>query len=256
MKPALREFAANIYSQLGEDGMLERLLLDVGVKYQTCAEFGAWDGLFCSNTAHLWKDQGWKSLQIEPNEDRFEELQKNTAGYEVSCFKEIVLPKHINRQISRIGPLDVLSIDVDGVDYYLLEAMTFLPRILIIEYNQSVPPHLDIRQGIASGGQCFSASALATKRLAESKGYQLAGRSESNLFFVQRGEGDPSEFYETEWDRLFSWDEYTYLVGDMVGKVTFVGRGPYWGYGEEQLDYALRTEGTDPPWKKFYDVSS
>lgn len=258
MKPKLSDFAANVYSQLGEDGMLERLLQDVGVEYQTCAEFGAWDGLFCSNTAHLWRDQDWASIQIEPDKERFGFLKGNTVGQgyrKVQALRETVTPNNINALLSPLGPLDVLSIDVDGADYYLFEALSIRPRVVIIEYNQSIPPHMDIRQGQMGGGQSFSASALATKRLAECKGYRVAGRSETNLFLVHESAADPSEFYETEWDKLFSWDEYTYLIGDMSGAITFVGHGPYWGYGDKELDYSLRTDGAAPPWKKFYDVS-
>jgi hypothetical protein len=252
MKPKLSEFAANVYSQLGEDGMLARLLEDFGVRHKTCAEFGAWDGLFCSNTAHLWRDQGWKSIQIEPNDQRFAELEVNVRGHDVKAIKDLVYPQTIDDLLSGIGPLDVLSIDVDGADWYLFDAMTITPRIVIIEYNQSIPPHLDIRQSHA-GMETFSASALAIKKLAESKGYQVAGRSETNLFLVHESQGDPSAFYETEWDRLFTWDEYTYLIGDMTGNVTFVGRGPYWGHGTSRLDYPLRTDGAQPPWKQYYE---
>ncbi len=256
-KPQLREFASNTYSQLGEDGMLEQLLKDVGVRHETCAEFGAWDGLFCSNTARLWKDNHWKSIQIEPDPDRFQELKANTSGYDVVTKKKHILPSNINFELPDIGPLDVLSIDVDGFDYELFDALTLRPRIVIIEYNQSVPPHMEIRQVLQEGDfHSFSASALSVKKLAERKGYRVAGRSETNLFLVEEHEVDPADFYETEWEKMFSWDEYTYLITDMAGRTTFVGRGPYWGHAVEPLTYALRTEGEQPPWRKYLDIDA
>lgn len=252
-KPTLRSFGHNVYSQRGEDGMLERLLLDIGVKYKKCGEFGAWDGLFLSNTARLWKDQRWESIQVEGDAGRAELLRKNVEGYDVVVKECLIYPNNVDKVFSLLGPLDVLSIDVDGMDYEIFEAMTITPRIIIIEYNQSVPPHLDIRQMQETGKPVrnFSASALAMKRLAESKGYQVAGRSETNLFLVHKSAGDPSHYYETEWEKLFSWDEYTYLIGDMVGNVTFVGRGPYWGYCTDPIEYPLRTEGEDQIWRKY-----
>lgn len=251
MKPLLHDYASNAYSQLGEDGMIERLLADYGVDYHTCAEFGAWDGLHCSNTALLWRDQDWTSIQIEPHEERYGELVENAKGYAVQPLREIVTPANVDRLLTSQGSLDLLSIDVDGYDYEIFEAMTIRPRIVVIEFNQSVPPHLDIRQ--VGAQHSFSASGLAMKRLAERKGYRFAGRSESNLFFVEIGEPDPAEFYNVRWEDQFSAEEYTYVVGDMTGNITLVGRGPFWGYGTAAIDYPLRTAGPHPPWKKYLE---
>lgn len=250
-KPLLSSFAANTYSQFGEDGMLKHLLEKVGVKYKTCAEFGAWDGVYLSNTASLWRDQGWKSIQVESEDTRFAALQENTKGYAVIPIHASIWPDNINHYLSALGPLDVLSIDVDGADYILFEALEIRPRIIIIEFNQSIPPHLDIRQPTISNN--FSSSGLATKRLAESKGYKLAGRSESNLFFVEGSEYWPVNFYETDWDKLFSWNEFTYMVADMVGNITSVGHGPQWGYATSPIKYPLTTQGSQPMWRKYVE---
>lgn len=248
-KPLLSDYAANTYSQFGEDGMLDHLLAHVGVKYKTCAEFGAWDGLYFSNTASLWRDRGWASIQLEPEDSRYLELRENCKGYPVKAFHEGVYPETINEQLGLIGPLDVLSIDVDGADYLLLEALALRPRIILIEFNQSIPPHLDIRQPTIVHN--FGASGLATKRLAESKGYKVAGRSHTNLFLVEETELDPSKVYETDWEHLFNWEEFTYMITDYVGNVTSLGHGPNWGYATGPIDYPLQTSGPQSPWKKY-----
>lgn len=253
-KPLLHDFAANVYSQLGEDGMIAALFDVIGIEHHRCAEFGAWDGLFCSNTAHLWRDQGWQSIQIEPHPPRFKELKQNTARKPVLALNEVVLPANVNELCGRIGALDLLSIDVDGDDYELFAALTLTPRVVVIEFNQSVPPHMDIRQVGIGKGHCFSSSAFALKKLADSKGYRLVGRSESNLFFVHESvQTDLSEHFNTEYMDMFDWSEYTYLITDMVGRMAFIGRGPFWGYGDSLLDYPLRSAGPNPPWKKYLE---
>jgi len=210
MKPQLRAYASpgvpnqfgeinSVYSQFGEDGMLAHLLGNIGVKYRTCEEFGASDGLSGSNTALLWRDQGWRSVQIEPMQDRFESLCIVTTGYDVDVYQAYVTPENVDEWVTLIGPLDVLSIDVDSVDYQIFEAMTERPRVVIIEFNPELSPHIDI----GPTDDLIQTSALAIKRLAERKAYSVAGTTLANLILVADEAGDPSDYYDTSWECLF-----------------------------------------------------
>jgi hypothetical protein len=64
----LSDFGFNEYSQFGEDGMIDEALKRIGVRSSRCVEFGAGDGLSCSNTANLWHN-GWKAVLVEASSE-------------------------------------------------------------------------------------------------------------------------------------------------------------------------------------------
>ena len=75
---SLLKYSSNVYSQNGEDGVIKeiikRLSLDKKDK-NWCVEFGAWDGIYLSNTFNLVK-QGWEAVYIEGDQKRFKDLLK------------------------------------------------------------------------------------------------------------------------------------------------------------------------------------
>ena len=76
----LSEFAANTYSQYGEDGILAeclRRISKVAELDRWCAEFGAWDGVHLSNTCRLIREDGYSAVLIEGDPDRFKDLERN-----------------------------------------------------------------------------------------------------------------------------------------------------------------------------------
>ena len=78
-KKLLYEFAANNYSQFGEDGIIQEIFKVIGTKSKLTVEFGAWDGFLYSNTAALWaRDTSWKAVLIEGDPERYEDLVRNT----------------------------------------------------------------------------------------------------------------------------------------------------------------------------------
>ena len=66
----LTEFAADITSQWGENGVIEKIFDLISVQNQFCVEFGAWDGVHLSNTRPLLVGGDWKGLLIEGDADR------------------------------------------------------------------------------------------------------------------------------------------------------------------------------------------
>ena len=74
----LKDYKNNVYSQHGEDGIIEEILkrLSQNNDFQYC-EFGAWDGIHLSNTCALIKKNDCKALLIEPNKEKYNELCKN-----------------------------------------------------------------------------------------------------------------------------------------------------------------------------------
>ena len=126
---SLLDHARNDYSQNGEDGILEHVFSVLGTVRGTFVEFGAWDGRVLSNTAHLRLDLGWKGLLMEGSAER------RTEGVE----QEMVTADNIETLFRKYGvpeSFDLLSIDVDGNDYWIWRALeTHRPRVVVIEYN-------------------------------------------------------------------------------------------------------------------------
>lgn len=231
----LSDFGSNAFSQFGEDGMIAEALRRVGEGGRTCVEFGAADGLSCSNTARLWK-QGWRAVLIEADLGLYESLVETTVNHpDATPVKMTVAPSGPNSidallMCLEITSVDFMSIDVDGDDYAIWEAMKIRPRIVCIEYNQSVPPHVELRQ--AHSGDCFGASALSVCLLAQSKGYELVGLTEANLIFVDRPLAGAFDDLELELGHLFDFSALTYVVTDELGHPAIVGSPP-WGWREE-----------------------
>ena len=223
----LTDYAADVQTQFGEDGMIAEIFRRIGVSpAPRCVEFGAADGKSCSNTARL-REQGWSALLIEADLHLFKQLRKEEAAL-VRCVHATVTPTNINTLIADWSPeqIDFVSIDVDGDDYQIWEAMTGRQRVVCIEYNQSVPPHAVLRQ--ADLGDTFGQSARALVDLATTKGYELVGLTPGNLLFVVAEEADRFADLERDLTALFDYDALTYIVTDYRGRTACVGQPP-WG---------------------------
>jgi hypothetical protein len=192
--PASRrgERAVNDESQFGEDAILRRLfgLLDVGEGW--CVEFGAWDGVHLSNTSSLLRRQQWRGVLIEADPARFAELESNMRAYpQVTCLNRMVGFTAIDgldsilRETEAPADFDLLSIDIDGNDYHVWEAVTgYRPKVVVIEFNPTIPNHVEFvqrRDPSVSHGN----SLLSLTRLGERKGYQLAATTTTNGIFVR-----------------------------------------------------------------------
>jgi len=192
----LEQAERSVYSQHGEDGVIQALLKHIPTKHQYAVEFGAYDGEYMSNSRHLIKDHGWNALLIEPDPrfyKKLHQLYRNTPR--VTMLNEFIYKENINSLFKRAAvpkDFDVLSIDVDGPDYYLWQALTeFEPKIVLIEHNPGFPP--GVKYIVAeedafrlSGTAMEGASLQAFYELGRSKGYHLVyiELSGANLFFV------------------------------------------------------------------------
>lgn len=190
----LQSYAYDEWSQHGEDGILARVFELLGTDHNEawCVEFGAWDGVHLSNTYRLISQEAWHAVLIEANSAKFRELQNNMRGFpRVVCLNEFVDldPPHDLGSILGATALpidfDLLSIDVDGIDYHVWEAFTcFQPKVVVVEINPTIPNHVEFVQPRDSGVHQGS-SLLALTRLAARKGYELVAVTKSNAIFVR-----------------------------------------------------------------------
>ncbi|MGO9682054.1 MAG: FkbM family methyltransferase [Beijerinckiaceae bacterium] len=187
----LKKLRRDVYSQNGEDGVVEWVFGRIVPRHRVCVEFGAWDGRNLSNTFNLVAHHGWKAVYIEADPRKFRKLQATASAYPgitpvcslVATEGETSLDRILERH-SVPADFDLLSIDVDGNDYDVWEAMTrFQPAMVIVEHNMSLPPEFKF---VDRGGRAFmGSSAAAFTDLAARKGYGLLGSADANLFYLR-----------------------------------------------------------------------
>lgn len=248
----LDEFASNDeYTQFGEAGIIKHIFDKIGTRSQIAVEFGAGDGFSCSNTARLWKDEGWKAVLIESDPERFAVLESRAAPFMPNICKKMAItptgPNSIGQLLTdnQITEVDFMSIDVDGDDYQIFAELTCRPRVICIEYNPTIPPHIELRQTALGDG--FGASLLAMIRLGGVKGYKFVGANYCNAFFVEASESAPFVDYEVDPNVLFPPNRYTYAITDFGGRAVLCGEMLPWGVREAYVKPLAATYGYVTP---------
>ena len=187
----LMKHSKNYFSQHGEDGILEKALQIIGSNDNWCVEFGAWDGIFHSNTHHLIAQKGYAAVLIEGDAEKFKSLTANYrdnarvtpiniyVGFDPDNTLDSILTK------TKIPvEFDLLSIDIDGNDYHVWDTLSdYKPKIVIVEFNPTIANEVDFIQEkdfrVNHGN-----SILSLCRLGAQKGYQLIATTLNNAIFV------------------------------------------------------------------------
>jgi len=147
-KTGLRQFASNVTSQHGEDGILEALFERIGTTNQRLLDVGAWDGRHLSNTFCLL-EKGWSGILIEGDDTKFPQLQARHATQ--TCLHAMVSVQKdhpcciTNLLKGHDTAFDFVCIDIDGGDYWILSELLELcppPRVVCIEANPTMPHDL------------------------------------------------------------------------------------------------------------------
>lgn len=208
----LRPHERKVYSQFGEDGVIEYLLSVLSPVTPFAVEIGVWVGPGFTpgaqecNTRALRERPGWRVLQIDGAADEDHPLV--TREFVTAENVEGILRTH-----HVPGDLALLGLDVDGMDYWIWAALSpaYRPRVVVIEYN-GMFSDLDVAKvvpydpGFRWDGTSWTGASLgALVRLGRRKGYVLVHCTESNSFFVAREcvGGDevpsPQEIYSRRW---------------------------------------------------------
>jgi hypothetical protein len=191
-----KRFERNVFSQSGEDGVIQKIFEVIEPTSRFAVEFGALDGIKNSNTRRLVVEEGWSSFQIEGDPERAAALAKNFADYpKVRTLEAWVWPGNIEILFEENGvptDLDFLVIDIDSNDYYVWRVMhTYRPKVVQIEYNRSYPaPELAVIKyhpmNYWDRTDYHGASIQSLVNLGKRKGYELiySVQGGGNLFFV------------------------------------------------------------------------
>ena len=197
----LSDYEWKIFSQWGEDGIIQFLIREVKIKNRTFVEFGVED-FFESNCRYLLMSSDWQGFVIDGSSKNILRL-KNSYFYwkhDLQSLAAFVDKENINKLLSQSNfdrDLGILSIDLDGNDYHILKTINvFEPRIIISEFN----PYFGTNRAISVpydpefyridkhySGLYFGASIKAIKHLLEEKGYTLVGTgiTGGNAYFVR-----------------------------------------------------------------------
>lgn len=155
----------NVFSQVGQDGIIHEILNRIGLHLpsrKTFVEFGAWDGVYLSNCRWL-VEQGWNGLFIEGDAKKYERLQSNYRELrdKIKCVNSYVGAP--NRGIgtesvgnivrkSGIDPHDVclVVIDVDGLDLEIFQDLGLQPAVIVMEGGHSFSPRVEKPLAVAN----------------------------------------------------------------------------------------------------------
>lgn len=194
----LEQYGYKVYSQNDEDGILQEIFDRIGTTDKRFIEFGVENGLECN--CHYLLFKGWTGLWIEGYRPYYEQIQEkfssviSTGALKTDCA--FITKDNINRLFVRNGfqgDIDLLSIDVDGNDYYVWEAVTAVrPRVVCIEYNGKFPPDCQwvmpyFAAHLWQGNDNQGASLKSLELLGRARGYRLVGTNITgvNAFFVR-----------------------------------------------------------------------
>lgn len=209
-----RHFRRNFASQCGEDGIIEKIFSLIGATNRYCIEFGAWDGKLFSNTYNLLANLGWTGTLIEGHPDRFSDLKRTYAGRPGL----VLVNQYVDLGTGRLdeiltaahapGEPDFLSIDIDGMDWYVWQSLSrFRPRVVIIEFNPSIPNEVLFVQDEDFGlNQGCSLRALV--QLGKQKRYELVATTDWNAVFVEDSELEKFPFADNSIDAMHDDSPY------------------------------------------------
>lgn len=199
---SLSEVEFKVFSQNGEDGVIQYLINKIPIKNDVFIEFGIQD-YSESNTRFLLVNNRWSGLVIDCDKAAIARLEKDpiVARYDINTVCTFITKDNINQIIEGEGiggEIGLLSIDVDGNDYWVWKAIDVVsPVIVICEYNSIFGPDCPVTipyepsfKGLGAhySHSYFGASLPALCRLAEAKGYDFVGSDSSgtNAFFVRK----------------------------------------------------------------------
>ena len=201
--PSIAEVGFRVYSQNDEDGILLYLVSIAGSMGRTIVEMCVEDGVEC-NAANLIVNHGWRGLLFDGSAKNIERAKRFYGRHPDTWLRP---PQIVQSWITREnvndllivhgirGEVDILSIDLDGIDYWIWKRLDALnPRIVVIEYRQQwgsqasvTVPYSDTFDRGRGHPEYWGASLAALVKLGSERGYILVGcdRTKTNAFFMR-----------------------------------------------------------------------
>lgn len=198
----LEEVEFKIFSQWGDDGIIQYLINRLTIQRKVFVEFGVEDYLE-ANTRFLLMHNNWSGLVMDGNYKYVENIKRSSIywKYDLIAKQAFVTAENINDLLIAEGfegQIGLLHIDIDGNDYWIWSALdVVMPDIMIVEYNSvfghdrpiTVPYRPDFIRTKAHYSNLYAGSSiLSLCDLAESKGYAFIGSNSAgnNAYFIKK----------------------------------------------------------------------
>lgn len=198
---SLSEVEFKVFSQWGDDGIIQWLINNIEFPNRTFVEFGVED-YSESNTRFLMMNNNWSGLVMDGSEANINKISLSSYfwKYNLSAVCAFIDADNINKLLSAANlekEVGILHIDLDGNDYWIWKAINVIsPILVIIEYNSifgiektiSVPYNKNfIREKAHYSNLYFGASLPALHQLSHDKGYSFIGCNSAgnNAYFVK-----------------------------------------------------------------------
>lgn len=251
----IREAEFKVFSQFGDDGIIQYLIRHVPVSKQSFVEFGVEDYKE-SNTRFLLVNDNWKGLVLDQDSRCVRRIRRDPVywKHDLTAVRAFIDRDNINGVFEKNGfrgPVGLLSIDMDGNDYWVWERIDVIdPDIVIAEYNSvfgprhaiTVPYDPAFRRTKAHYSNLFWGCSLkALCRLAEKKSYVFAGSNSAgnNAYFVKKAKAGNLKSYTVESGYVESKFRES---RDPSGALTYISGGERLRIIEDMTVYDLERE--------------
>ena len=247
-QPGLKSYEFQVFSQWGEDGIIDYLVSSIQINRKIFVEFGV-ENYTESNTRFLMINNNWTGLVIDGSVENIRHIKQDPVywQYNLKAVHAFIDKENINSLLADngiSGEIGLLSIDIDGNDYWVWEAINCVsPAIVIIEYNSrfgkdralTIPYNPTFVRCKAHYSNLYAGASLkALVNLGQAKGYCFVGCNSAgnNAFFV-RSDLKPSNLRDLTLDEGYviskfresrsrdgslsylSWEESTNLLNSL-----------------------------------------
>ena len=199
---SLADLEFKVFSQFGDDGIIQYLAHNLDLKNKTFIEFGVED-YFESNTRFLLQKDNWSGFVMDGSDENLARLKRAELywKHDLNAQAAFVTKENVNQLLSKgisdWEEVDILHVDIDGNDYWVWKEIEINPAIVIMEYNSNfgieraitVPYDPDFYRTTAHSSNLYWGCSLkALYLLATEKGYEFIGCNSAgnNSYFVRK----------------------------------------------------------------------
>lgn len=234
---SLHEVEFQVYSQWGDDGIIQYLTSKIAIPNKVFVEFGV-ENYKESNTRFLLINNNWSGLVIDGSKYNIDYVKRDVISwaYDIHAKHAFITKENINELLSEFlqkgypSEIGILSIDIDGNDYWVWDKINVVnPIIVIVEYNAvfgkekpwTIPYASDFyRTAVHKSHQYWGASLKALVGLANKKGYSFIGcnTNANNAYFIRNDKVGQFKVLTPEEGFVDSkFREYVDETGERVG---------------------------------------
>jgi hypothetical protein len=197
---SLAEVEFQVFSQFGDDGIIQWLTQQLPIPNKTFVEFGV-ENYREANTRFLLVSNQWSGLVIDGSQHNVSTIKADQVNtfFDLQALCSFITTANINELISKAGfarEVGILSVDIDGNDYWVLKAIDVIdPVIIICEYNSlfgfehpyTIEYKSDFVRGKNTPFQFYGTSLKSAYNVAKEKGYSFIGCNSAgnNAYFIK-----------------------------------------------------------------------